>query len=78
MSCVYCNIWFLDATRTYKYWMAHILYKNCLLQHIIEGELERRIEVTGRQGRRHKQLLDDLYEMRLYQKLKEEALDRTV
>ena len=32
----------------------------------------------GRQGRRHKQLLDDLYEMRLYQKLKEEALDRTV
>ena len=32
----------------------------------------------GRQGRRHKQLLDDVYELRLYWKLKEEALDCTV
>jgi hypothetical protein len=33
--------------------------------------------VTGRQGRRCKQLLDDLKEMRGYWKLKEEALDPT-
>jgi len=29
----------------------------------------------GRQGRRHKQLLDDLKEKKRYQKLKEEAPD---
>ena len=32
----------------------------------------------GRQGRRHKQLLDDLTEKRRHRKLKEEALDHTV
>jgi hypothetical protein len=58
--------------------MAHIFYKNCLLQNIIERKLEGRIEVTGRQGRRYKQLLDDLYEMRLCRKLKDEALGRNV
>jgi hypothetical protein len=36
-----------------------------------------RIEVMGRRGRRHKQLLDDLTETRGYWKLKEEAQDRT-
>jgi hypothetical protein len=34
--------------------------------------------MTGRRGRRHKQLLDDLKEKKIYWKLKEEALDRTV
>jgi hypothetical protein len=34
--------------------------------------------MMGRQGRRHKQLLDDLKEKRKYWKLKEEALDRTL
>jgi hypothetical protein len=33
--------------------------------------------MTGRRGRRRKQLLDDLKEKRRYWKLKEEALDRT-
>jgi len=32
--------------------------------------------VTGRRGRRRKQLLDDLNEMRGYCKLKEDELDR--
>jgi hypothetical protein len=45
---------------------------------VIEGKLEGRIEMTGRRGRRRKQLLDDLKEKRGYWKLKEEALDRTV
>jgi hypothetical protein len=51
---------------------------NCLLKHIIEGKVEGGIEVTGRQGRRSKQLLDDLNEIREYWKLKEEALDLTL
>jgi hypothetical protein len=34
--------------------------------------------MTGRQGRRRKQLLDDIKETRRYWKLKEEALDRTL
>jgi hypothetical protein len=45
---------------------------------VIEGKLEGRIEMTGRRGRRRKQLLDDLKEKRRYWKLKEEALDRTL
>jgi hypothetical protein len=45
---------------------------------VIEGKLEERIEMTGRQGRRRKQLLDDLKEKKRYWKLKEEALDRTL
>jgi hypothetical protein len=48
------------------------------VKHVIEGQLEVRIEMTGRQRRRRKQLLDDLKENRSYWKLKEEALDRTV
>jgi hypothetical protein len=42
------------------------------------GKLEGRIEMSGRRGRRRKQLLDDLKEKRRYRKLKEEALDCTV
>ena len=38
----------------------------------------KRIEVTGRRGRRRRKLLDDLKERRGYSHLKEEALDRTV
>ena len=36
------------------------------------------MEVTRRRGRRRKQLLDDLKELRGYCKLKEEAIDRAV
>jgi hypothetical protein len=43
-------------------WICHILRRNCLLKHVIEGKLEGRIEMTGRRGRRRKQLLDDLKE----------------
>ena len=34
--------------------------------------------MTGRQGRRHRKLLDDLKERGPYSHLKEEALDRTI
>jgi hypothetical protein len=44
---------------------------------VFEGKLEGRIEMTGRRGRRCKQLLDDFKEKRRYWKLKDEALDRT-
>jgi hypothetical protein len=59
-------------------WIGHILRRNCLLKHVIEGKLEGRIEMTGRRGRRSKQLLDDLKEKKRYWKLKEEALDRNL
>jgi hypothetical protein len=59
-------------------WMGHILRRNCLLKHVIEGKREGRIEVAGRRGRRRKQPLDDLMEKRGYCNLKEEALHRTL
>jgi hypothetical protein len=59
-------------------WIGHILRRKYLLKHVIEGNLEGRIEITGRRGRRRKQLLDDLKEKRRYWKLKGEALDRTL
>jgi len=58
-------------------WIGHILRINCLLKRVIEGKIEGSIEVTGRQGRRRKQLLDGLRERSGYWKLKEDALDRT-
>jgi hypothetical protein len=33
---------------------------NCHIKRIIEGKIERDIYLTGRQGKRCKQLLDDL------------------
>jgi len=59
-------------------WIGHILRRNCLLQRVIEGKVQGRIEVRGRQGRRRGKLLDDLKERRGYSHLKEEALDRTM
>jgi hypothetical protein len=39
-------------------WIGHILRRNCLLKHVIEGK----VEGKGRRGRRRKDLLDGLKE----------------
>jgi hypothetical protein len=49
------------------------LRRNCLLKHVIEEKMGKD-RVTGRRGRRHKQLLNDLKEKKGYWKFKE--LDR--
>jgi hypothetical protein len=54
------------ANRREADWIGHVLHRNCLLKHV----LEENIEVMGRQGRKRKQLLDDL-EKRIYWKLKD-------
>ena len=59
-------------------WIGHILRTNHLLKHAIEGNIEGRIEVTRRRGRRGKQLLDDFKETRRYCKVKDEELDRSL
>jgi hypothetical protein len=59
-------------------WIGHILHRNCLLEQVIEGKIKGGIEVTGRQGKRRRKLLDDLKERRGYCHLKEEALDGTM
>jgi hypothetical protein len=59
-------------------WIGHILRRNCLLRQVIEGKIKGGVEVTGKRGRRHRKLLDDLKERRGYSHLKEEALDRTM
>jgi len=55
-------------------WIGHILRRNCLLQRAIEGKIKGGIKVTGRRGRRRKELLDDLKKRRGYSHLKEESL----
>jgi len=42
--------------------IGHIFRRNCLLQRVTEGKIQGGIEVTGRQGRRCRKLLDDLKE----------------
>jgi hypothetical protein len=59
-------------------WIGHILRRNCLLQRVTEVKVQGGIEVTGRQQRRCRKLLDDLKERRGYSNLKEEALDCTI
>jgi hypothetical protein len=43
-------------------WIGHTLRRNCFLQRVIEGKIQGGIEVTGREGRRRRKLLDDLKE----------------
>ena len=64
--------------RRKAYWTGHILRKNCLLKHVIEGNVEEKIYVTGKRGRRRQQLLEDVMENERYWKFKEVSLDRTV
>jgi hypothetical protein len=45
-------------------WIGHILCRHCLLQRVIEGKIKGGTEVTGRQGRRRRKLLNDLKERR--------------
>jgi hypothetical protein len=59
-------------------WIGHILSRNCLPQRVTEGKIQGELKVTGRQGKRRMNLLDDLKERRGYSHLKEEALDRTM
>ena len=56
-------------------WIGHILRRNCLLKQVIGGKIKGQIEVTRRQGRWRKKLLDDLKDRRGYCELKEEVLD---
>jgi len=57
----------------------HILGRNCLLKHVIEGRIEGRMKVRGRKKKRKlKKLLNECKETRGYWKLKESALDRAL
>jgi hypothetical protein len=55
-------------------WLDHILYRNYLLNHVIEGK----VGVTGRRRRKRQQLLYDVKETRGYRTLKEEPLNRNL
>jgi hypothetical protein len=54
------------------------LRRNCLLKHIIAGNIERGIEVMGGKEWRLKQLLSDLKQTRWYWKLYKEAPYRNI
>jgi hypothetical protein len=45
-------------------WSGHILRRNCLLQRVIERKIQGGKEVTERQRRRRRKLLDELNEKR--------------
>ena len=59
-------------------WIGHFLRRNCLLKQVIEGKIKGEMDVTRRQGRRRKKLLDDLEDRRGDCHLKEEAVDRNM
>jgi hypothetical protein len=44
----------LTVRRKGANWIEHILRRNCLLKHSIEGKIKERIEMIGRQGIRLK------------------------
>jgi hypothetical protein len=48
------------VNRRKAHWIGHILRRNCLLKHVIEGK----IEDTGRRRRGRKQLLDEVSKKR--------------
>jgi hypothetical protein len=50
--------------------ISHILRRNCILKHVIEGNREGKLEVIGRRVRRHIQPLNDLKEETEYWNLK--------
>jgi hypothetical protein len=58
-------------------WIGHVLRRNCLLQRVNEGKIQRGINVTERQGKGRRKLLDDVKERRGYTHLKDEGLDCT-
>jgi hypothetical protein len=51
---------------------------DCLLKHILEGNVEGGFEMTGGKGRRRKQLLVGIKKTVTYSKLENEALHSTV
>jgi hypothetical protein len=61
----------LEISKRKANWIGHILRRNCLLEQVIKGWIKGTIKVTGRRGRRHRELLDDLKKMRGYFLLKE-------
>jgi hypothetical protein len=52
-------------------WIGHILRRNCLLKHVIEGKIGGNDKSDGKTRKRTKQLLDDVREEKKYWKLKE-------
>jgi len=48
--------------RSKAIWIGHILRRNCLLNHFIEGKIEGRIEVMGKPGTRLQQSQKDIKE----------------
>jgi hypothetical protein len=52
---LYYIIIFLHEIRKQKAnWIGHILRRNCLLKQVIERKIKEEMEVTRRQGRRHR------------------------
>ena len=45
-------------------WPGHILRRNYLRRHVIDGKIDVEIEVEGKRGRRRKQRLGDLNTLR--------------
>jgi hypothetical protein len=64
--------------RTKANWIDDTLCRNFLLKRFAKGSTEGRIEVTGRRGRRLKQLLDVRKGTRGYWRWKGQALDHVL
>jgi hypothetical protein len=73
MNSLYCKMF---GRNTNANWFGHILHRNCLLKHIIEGKLEKKMMII--RGKSSKQLLYDLKETTGYWKMKQDVLEGTM
>jgi len=46
--------YYIESRRTGISWIEHIMRRNCLLKHVIQGKIQGRKEMTGGQGIKHK------------------------
>ena len=76
--CMYVCMYIHEIRKRRRTGLVTFCIETAFYNGLLKERYKRGTEVTGRQGRKRRKLLDDLKERRGYSHLKEEALDRTM